>query len=347
MMRQGLIVSPTRFEVVKAAVPALQGDDEILVRTVACGICSGDLMPWYLQKKVGTVLGHEVVGRAVEVGRRVADVRPGDLVFPHHHAPCGECPDCERGAVVHCASWRCSKIDPGGMAEYVRIPATNAQRDTFAVNVVTTEQAVFIEPLACSVKAFRRIPALDHVLPHTHGVVVGCGVMGLLNLMVARAGNVPFLTAVEPDSWRREMALRCGAHHALSPEEAWPNLRESADFVIVGPGHPEVIKQALGYVRPGGTALLFTPTPTGVATPLDLGDLYFREVSLVPSYSCGPEDTKAAYEMLVTGKVRPEILVTHRFPLERLQEAFDTALAGRDALKVLVTFPEPRRGDIT
>jgi L-iditol 2-dehydrogenase len=344
-MRQGLIVSPTRFEVVSAPVPALQCDDEILVRTAACGICSGDLMPWYLQKKVGTVLGHEVVGWAVEVGQGIRHVRVGDLVFLHHHAPCGECPDCKRGAFVHCATWRNSKIDPGGMAEYIRVPAINAQRDTFAVNEMTAEQAVFIEPLACCVKAFSRIPGSVRMVPDAHGVVVGCGVMGLLNLMVARAWEV-FVTAVEPDPWRREMALRCGAGCALTPEEAGRNLRRLADFVVIGPGHPEVIKQALEYVRPGGTAVLFTPTPNGVETALDLGDLYFREVALATSYSCGPRDTRVAYDLLVRGTVRLEGLVTHRFPLEQIQQAFDTALAGRDALKVLVTFPEPRRGEI-
>jgi L-iditol 2-dehydrogenase len=338
-MRQGVIVSPTRFEVVSAPVPALQDEHEILVRTAACGICSGDLMPWYLQKKVGTVLGHEVVGRAVEVGRRVDHVRPGDLVFLHHHAPCLNCPDCERGAVVHCATWRNSKIDPGGMAEFVRVPAINAHRDTFAVNDLTVEQAVFVEPLACCVKAFSRVPGWDRLVPDAHGVVVGCGVMGLLNLMVARAWGVRFVTVVEPDPWRRDMALRCGARQALTPEAARSTLRGSADLVVIGPGHPEVINQALAYVRPGGTALLFTPTPAGVVTALDLGDLYFREVSLVPSYSCGPQDTRAAYGLLRERKVRPEVLVTHRFPLDRIQDAFDTALAGGEAIKVLVTFP--------
>ncbi len=343
-MRQALIASPTRFEVVSAPVPELRDDHEILVRTAVSGICSGDLMPWYLQKKVGTVLGHEVVGYAVEVGREVHHVRPGDLVFLHHHAPCLNCPECQRGAFVHCATWRNSHIDPGGMAEYVRVPAVNARHDCFGVNQLTPEQAVFIEPLACCVKAFRRTPGLDRMVHDTHGVVVGCGVMGLLNLMTARAWEVPLRTAVEPDPWRRELALRCGAQQAYSLEEAATRLQGAADFVVIGPGRPAVIKQALAYVRPGGTALLFTPTATGVETALDLGDLYFREVTLVPSYSCGPQDTLAAYELLLEGKVRPEVMITHRFPLEQMQRAFDTALAGKGTIKVLVTFPEPRRG---
>jgi L-iditol 2-dehydrogenase len=336
MMRQALIAAADRFEVVTAPIPRLQGDEEILIRTATCGICSGDLMPWYLQKKVGTVLGHEMVGRAVEVGAAVKHVRPGDLVFLHHHAPCLNCPECTRGAFVHCRTWRRSKIEPGGMAEWIRVPAENVRTDTFAVNDLTVEQAVFIEPLGCSLKALRRL-GRNVPLAGARGAVVGCGVMGLLDLLAARALGADRLTAVEPNPERRRFARLCGAAEALNPEEASQSLREAVDFVIVGPGHPEVIRQALTYVRPGGVALLFTPTAAGVTTALDLGELYFREVSLVPSYSCGPDDTRQAYELLRRGQVRPEGLVTHRFGLEEVQAAYDTARHGGAAIKVVVT----------
>jgi L-iditol 2-dehydrogenase len=333
-MRQALIAAPDRFEVVEAPVPQLQSDGDVLVRTAVCGICSGDLMPWYLKKKVGTVLGHEVVGWAAEVGPAVGHIRPGDLVFLHHHAPCLACPECDRGAFVHCPTWKGSAIDPGGMAEWVRVPAENVRADAFPVNDLSPEQALFIEPLGCSVKALNRLPRGTGPT----GAVVGCGVMGLLNLAAARALGARRLVAVEPDDFRRQMALGYGADAALTPAEAEQSLRQAVDFVVIGPGHPHAIAQALGYVRPGGVALLFTPTATGVTTPLDLGDLYFREVSLVPSYSCGPDDTRQAYELLRHGRVSPEGSITHRFRLENIQEAYDTARAGGSAVKVLVTF---------
>jgi L-iditol 2-dehydrogenase len=340
-MRQAVIVAPDRFAVAEAPAPALQGDGEILVRTAVAGICSGDLMPWYLAKKVGTVLGHEVVGRAAAVGAAVTHVRPGDLVFLHHHAPCLACPYCGRGDHVHCPAWGRSRLDPGGMAEWVRVPAENAAADTFAVNDLTPEQAVFIEPLGCCVKALRRVGRLVP-LAGARGAVVGCGVMGLLNLLAARALGAAGLVAVEPDEARRRAARAHGADEALTPEEAGGRLREAADFVIVGPGDPGAIRQALAYVRPGGAAALFTPTPTGVVTHLDLGELYFREVSLVPSYSCGPDDTRQAYDLLRTGAVRPEALVTHRFRIDEIQRAYDTARRGGNNLKVLIVFDEER-----
>jgi L-iditol 2-dehydrogenase len=338
-MRQAVIAAPDRLDLVEAAVPELRGDGEVLVRTAASGICSGDLMPWYLSKKVGTVLGHEAVGRAAEVGTAVGHVRPGDLLFLHHHAPCGGCPACARGTPVHCPEWRASSLDPGGMAEWIRVPAGNVRGDTFAVNDLTPEQAVFIEPLGCCVKALRRLAPLVP-LAGSRGVVVGCGIMGLLNLAAARALGAAEVIAVEPDAARRRAALRHGAALALTPEEAGPALDRAADFVVIGPGHADAIRQGLAYVRDAGAACLFTPTPTGLATGLDLGDLYFREVSVVPSYSCGPADTRLSYELLRTGRVRTDRLVTHRFSLTAAQEAFDTARRGGEALKVLVTFEE-------
>lgn len=333
-MRQAVIVAPDRVEVREAAHPQLRDAGDVVLRTVACGICSGDLMPWYLAKKVGSVLGHEPVGRAVEVGEAVTHVRPGDLVFVHHHAPCLACEACRRGAHVHCATWKRTALDPGGMAEYLRAPATIVSHDAFAVNDLTPEQALFIEPLGCCVKAFRRCG----MVTGRRVVVVGCGVMGLLNVLLARALGAAEVIAVEPHPARREMARRCGAV-ALDPAEAG-SLKRSADVVVIGPGFPDVIRQSLGYVRDAGAACLFTPTATGVLTELDLGDLYFRDVSLVPSYSCGPEETRLAYDELRSGRIDPRPLVSRRYPLGEVQAAFDAARSGGEVIKVIVTFPE-------
>lgn len=383
-MKQALIRTPTEFQVQEVAAPALKADDELLVRTAACGICSGDLMEWYLQRKVNTVLGHEVVGYAVEVGPALSHVRPGQLVFVHHHAPCGRCRFCRAGDAVHCATWRATKLDPGGMAETIRVPGPNARADSFAIDDLTPEVGVFIEPLACSVKALLRAwgatagpPGNDPArlagptaAPEGYeigpegatagsssnvrggptvaseryevGAIVGCGVMGLLNLAAARALGTKRLWAIEPDPQRARLARDFGADDVFHPDEllaraAEPGF-EGADYVIVGPGVPDVVLGAVRYARSGGSVVLFTPTPDGATTPLDLGDLYFREISLIPSYSCGPADTRRAYELLRTGKVRVDRLVTHRYRLDEIQEAYETAKRGGSVLKVLVVF---------
>jgi L-iditol 2-dehydrogenase len=249
------------------------------------------------------------------------------------------CEECNRGAHVHCPAWKVSKLDPGGMAEYIRVTADIVSNDSFAVNDLTPEQALFIEPLACCVKAYRRLGGPAAVVGR-RVVVVGCGMMGLLNVQTALALGAAEVIAVEPDETRRIEALACGARHAWTPDEATRHLRQWADIVVIGPGQPAVIQQALGYVRAAGVASLFAPTPTDVRTDLDLGELYFREVSLVPSYSCGPKDTRRAYELLQSQQVQPLPLISEHFPLEQVQAAFDRARSGGSTIKVIVTFPE-------
>jgi L-iditol 2-dehydrogenase len=299
-------------------------------------------MEWYLAKKVGTVLGHEPVGVAVQVGRNVRHVREGELVFAHHHAPCMQCRYCAAGDHVHCPTWRRTKLDPGGMAEFIRVPKENALHDSFAIDDLDPERGIFVEPLGCSLRAFR------HLRPErmSLGAIIGCGPMGLLNLLAARALGAQELWAIEPDEDRRAMALALGAQRALTPDQMralcdQPGF-ERVDYAIVGPGRPDVILEATRCVRSGGVVVLFAPTPTGERTPLDLGDLYFREVTLTPAYSCGPLETRRAYELLRSGAVQPEQLISHRFPLEEVQCAYDVAKQGRKTIKVVVRFDQEK-----
>ena len=105
------------------------GDGDILIRTRACGICTGDIMPWYLKRKAPLVLGHEPVGVVEQIGAAVRGFKTGDRVFVHHHAPCFQCAACRRGEYVQCPTWRATSIVPGGMAEFFLVSPAN-QRDT-------------------------------------------------------------------------------------------------------------------------------------------------------------------------------------------------------------------------
>src|SRR3990172_7636041 len=133
------------------------GPREALVKISACGICSGDVMPWYIRKKAPIVLGHEPAGTIVEVGNEVKGFKVGDRVAMHHHAPCFTCRFCRRGDYVQCDTWRKTKIVPGGISEYVKIPEKNLTGDTLLIpNDVSMEDATLTEPTACVVKGFKR-----------------------------------------------------------------------------------------------------------------------------------------------------------------------------------------------
>src|ERR1019366_2283358 len=118
----------------------------LLVQTEACGLCSGELMDWYMDAKSDPVLGHEVAGRVIESDDPRFPV--GARVFPHHHAPCGFCDWCKRGAFVQCETWRKTKLMPGGMAEQFAVPKDNLA-DTHLVDDLRAIDAALAEPLAC------------------------------------------------------------------------------------------------------------------------------------------------------------------------------------------------------
>jgi L-iditol 2-dehydrogenase len=314
--------------------------DEILVHTRACGICSGDIMPWYIRRKAPLVLGHEPVGVVAEVGTAVGDFRPGDRVFVHHHAPCFECVPCRRGEYVQCATWRATKIAPGGMAEYFVAGAHN-RRDTLRLPPgIGDADGVLIEPAACVVKSLRR----SGLKPGETIVVIGLGIMGMMHVVLARhlgAGQIIGADLFEPRA-RRATALGADTGIVVSADDLALQVREAtrgamADVVIVGPGTSAAIASGLAVAGKGATVVQFTATPPDDELLLRPHDLYFNETRLVPSYSCGPDDTRQALELVERGVLRAADLVTHRFPLARIEEAYATAQKP-EALKVIVTF---------
>lgn len=320
--------------VVDVPLPRI-GEGEALLRTRAVGICGSDLLDWYVRQKADSILGHEVAGEIVEVGAGVPDFAPGDRVVPHHHAPCGECADCRNGRPVHCREWRASGLDPGGMAEFVRIPAGNLARDTRKTPAtLTDEEATFVEPLATVVKAFRR----GRYAPSRSLLAVGLGTTGQLAIRLARYLGAARVVGADRVASRLDLAKRSGATAVIDVSREAPSDSGRFDFVFVGPGKAEVIEEALRAVAPGGTLLAFTMAAPQERLAISPHDLYFQEVEIVPSYSAGPPDMAEAMEHLASRRIAVDDLVTHRFPVERAPEAFARAARAEGSLKVLLTF---------
>lgn len=322
--------------VVEIPVPRL-GSGDALLRTRAAGICGSDLLPWYVRGKAGSVLGHEVAGEIVEVGGAVESFAPGDRVAPHHHAACGECAECRSGRAVHCRDWRASALDPGGMAELVRIPAGNLARDTLAIPpALSDEEATFIEPLATVVKAFRR----GGFTPARSLLAVGLGTTGQLAIRLAKSGGGSRIAGADRVASRLELARGSGASEVfdVSQDPLAAVAAEPFDFVFVGPGKADVIEAGLAAVAAGGTLLAFTMASPEERLTVSPHDLYFREVRIVPSYSAGPDDMREALALLAARRVQVSDFVTHRFPIARAPEAFARAAEPEGSLKVLLTF---------
>ena len=338
-MKAVRLSSAGSVEVVEVPRPVATPGDAI-IQMSASGICGSDLLDWYVARKAGTILGHEIAGEIVEVGPGVQDFVPGDRVVPHHHAPCLECGFCLTGRYVHCLEWRASRLDPGGFAELVRIPAGNLSRDTRRIpDGVSDEAASFTEPLATVVKALDR----GRLPPGGSVLVVGLGSAGQLAVRLAKARGAGRIVAADRVSSRIALALASGAADAIdvSKESIGAGARRTSedrgfDLVFAGPGKSAAIKEAAEAVSPGGTLLVFTMTPPGEELTVAPFDLYFREISVVPSYSCGPEDTRQALELIASGRVPVDDLVTHRFPISSAVEAFARARNPDGSVKVMI-----------
>ena len=309
------------------------GPGELLLRVLGCGLCGSDLAKLRAPAPRPAVLGHEIVGRVTEAGAGAGDFRPGERVVVAHHVPCGACHYCRRGSVSMCRAFKASNVDPGGFAEYVRVPAENVRQVTFRVPAGMGDAvASFTEPLGCCVRAIRRagVGSGDTV------VIAGLGAMGCLLLQFARVRGAR-VVGVDPIPDRRALAESLGAETAVAPEDApaaiaGPSGGRGADVVVLAAPAPALVRTALGWVRDGGAVHLFVGE--GEA-PVPLGEVYKRELTLTATYSSSPADLAEAFDLLRQGAIRVDDLCSHRVPLERLADAV-ALMERRQALKVFV-----------
>lgn len=318
------------------------GDKEALIKVRASGICSGDVMPWYIEKKAPLILGHEPSGEIVRTGKDVRDFRIGDRVFVHHHAPCMRCRFCKRGNYVQCDEWKRSRIIPGGISEYILISDGILKNDTIILpDNVSFEDATLIEPTACVVKSLRRagIGEGDIIL------IIGLGVMGMIHILLAREHSPGMIIGADMVDFRLERAKELGADITVNVKEN--GLKEAvrdftggfgADIVIVGPNSVEAMKSGLECAASGGKVVFFTPARPDEKLTIDPNYLYFNDINIITSYSCGPDDTREALGYIERGVVRAEKLITHRFGIDETESAYRTVARAEDSLKVIITF---------
>jgi L-iditol 2-dehydrogenase len=312
------------------------GAGELLLRLRGCGLCGSDIAKIVDgATRAPAIFGHEVVGDVVET-RGATGFEVGDRVVAAHHVPCGACHYCRRGSDSMCRAFKESNLDPGGFAEYVRVPAPNVAHATFRVpEHLSDEEASFVEPLACCLRAVDRARAE----PGDAAVVIGLGSIGcLFAQLMARAGVA--VVGLDPLAERGRRVQDLGAAAATTVEQASAAVREvsdgrGADHVIVTGGGAAVLPQAIALARDGGTIHYFAGGD-GETLPVALETVYHRELTITTTYSSSPSTLARAFWLIAAGKVAVDRLFTHRLPLERLAEGVDL-MRRRQALKVWVT----------
>ena len=319
------------------------GAGELLVKVIASGVCGSDVMEWYRIKKAPIVLGHEITGEVVEVGDGVESFQVGDRVFVSHHVPCNTCWYCLHDKHTVCETLHTTNFDPGGFAEYLRVPPINVDRGTCILPDETSyEDGAFIEPLACVVRG-QRVAQFE---PGLTVLILGSGISGILHLLAALACGAGRIITTDISEPRLEKAKELGADHVLNAREDVPaRVRElnggrPADLVIVCAGAVPAFQQALNSVDRGGTIMCFAPTDPGVELPIPVNDFWRNSITVMPSYAGSPYDITVAMELIRSGRVPVNKMITHRLSLAEAGEGFKLVAAGGECLKVII---EPQR----
>jgi L-iditol 2-dehydrogenase len=324
------------------------GPGELLIKVAACGICGTDIKKIF-QRYVEPpqILGHELAGTVIAVGPGVTSFKPGDRVMSFHHIPCGSCFFCERRLFSQCKQYKTTGLtagftpNGGGFAQYVKAMPWVAARGVIPLpDNVSFEEATFIEPINTIVKAVQkaRVARGETVL------IAGCGPIGLQLLMVARFEGARIFTS-DPIPQRRQKSLSLGAIESFDPTsgklvEQVKSRTEGrgADAVLVAVAHPAVVEEALAATRPGGRVLLFAANDPVTRIEFPAAAVGIDEKEILGSYSAAVDIQTSAADLVLSKKLPVLDIVTHRFPLARIQEALELAARPTaESLKVLIT----------
>ncbi len=298
---------------------------EILVKVAASGICGTDVMEWYRVKKAPRVLGHEIAGIIVE--SRSGKYTVGQRVFVSHHVACNECKYCLSGNHTACETLHAGNYDPGGYSEFVRVPEINVDRGVYLLpQNVSFAEATMIEPLACVLRGQKVIDVKKgHVV-----MVLGSGVSGLMNILVAGLKGAKVI-ATDIEAYRLRKAKECGANEVLHAEKAGD---VKADKVIICTSSLSAIGQAFRSIDRKGTILLFAIPDKNIEIPTL--DMWRNEITITSSYGAAGDDLAQALELISSGKLNIKQLITHRLPLQKIQEGFSLVAAAKESLKVIL-----------
>ena len=323
-MRALMYYSNRDVRVVEMAVPEV-GPDELLLKIKASGICGSDVMEWYRRDKVPLVLGHEVAGEVAAVGSEVAKFQVGDRLAVTHHVPCNTCSYCLSGHQTMCETLlKKTHFEPGGFAEYLRVPAINVDRGSFTIpQGLSYDEASFMEPLACVLRGQRQAG----IRPGQTVLVLGSGISGLLHVGLARSLGAGLVVAADTIPFRLDKAKEMGANLAVrADDDLIAALRQAgggllADLVIIG--FEGFIPLALEATERGGTVLFFAGAAEGAMLPAAINDIFWRtEVTLTSSYAGAPADCRQALALIQAGSVPVDRLITHRLGLDEGARGF-------------------------
>jgi L-iditol 2-dehydrogenase len=325
-------------------VPTI-GADELLVKIMASSICGSDVLEWYRIKQAPRVLGHEIAGVVVEAGEKVKKFKIGDRVTVTHHVPCNICRYCLSGHPTACDTLHRTNFDPGGFAEYVRVPWINVDRGTFLLPPeISFEEGTFVEPLACVLRGQK----VARIRPGQTLLVLGSGVSGILHIKLAAATGAGKIIATDIFSYRLEMAKKFGAEFVFSANELNADILRTvnegrlAERVILCAGSLAAAEQALQCVDRGGTILFFAVPHPDDKLVIPINEFWRNDITLLTSYAADAADLTETIELLRNRRVQVADMITHRLALSETGLGFNLMEKAAESLKIII---EPQQKD--
>lgn len=297
----------------------LEGRKGAVVKVLGSGLCGSDIVKFREHiSGNGTVLGHEIVAQIKEINSDT-NFKVGDKIVTSHHIPCGKCNYCKHGNVSMCEHFKSTNIKPGGFSEYVYLSEEHLQNVAHLIPENLTEvEASFYEPLGCCVRAVKRA----NLTEHSTVLVVGLGSIGILMSQALKAFGMEVI-GCDLLSERIDFLNNLGIKAVDSRELA---NKQEFDAIFMTSGADKAIDVALKNVRSGGTILVFSSTPKN--TGYGNNEIYYRELTVLGSYSPSPKDLEDSLELLHNGKVIVKNISTI-YKLNDIQQAFDDTISNK------------------
>ena len=330
------------------------GPGDILVQMHACGICGSDVEKVFGKYGQPSMrLGHEPAGIITQVGSEVSRFHVGDRVFTHHHVAChsDDCHECSHDNETMCKKYSESNLEPCGLADEYIVPEWNVKHGGVLSigNDMPFEEAAMIEPLACCVRAWR---GRSNGKKNDSVAILGVGPTGIMHAMLAKYYGFGKIFCLDLNEFRlnfvkkikmnkqegnfNPITINSGNTNALEQIKS-ETANQGVDIAIVATSSLNALKDAVSFVRKGGTIVMFGVPSKGANIELDMSEIYSKSITIVNSYAAGDDDIRWAHELIKLGRINVSQLITHKYSLEECQQAFIHAKSGDNAMKIIIS----------
>ena len=341
-MKTASVREPSVISINEIENPTLSSGD-ILVQMHACGICGSDLEKVFGEYGQPSMrLGHEPAGIIIDVSSDVTEFKKGDRVFTHHHVPCYSCHLCKHGNETMCSKYYETNLSPCGLSEEYVVPKWNVEHGGVLKipDSMSFEEAAMIEPLACCVRAWTKYSYQEG----DSVAIFGVGPTGMMHVMLAQSKKFSKIFCFDVNDFRLGFAKKFNITDSInSLDENRKQIildhteGKGVDVAIVATSSLKALEDAIDVVRKGGAVMMFGVPSKDAKIILNMSKIYSKEITLVTSYAASDNDTKEALRLIESSQIDVKQLVTHTYPIEDSQKAFDHARSGDNAMKIIIT----------